>query len=277
MIQDFDLNFQHVIPILEVLEIFSTNIRKFKEFLKTFRYKTYFPIKVSIPLIFSIYASITFSNFHFFPPSTTKSLDFFDRQELNANELDQSMNESDQSLERAHQKFNSLVKTRNKTSINSDYFNIFEDIACHNINKNNKDRELHLYQINEENIPEDEQKTNVQTPRILNKTLKTMNSKNYSREKEIKDINPKLQGIIKNALDLNRTINYTKNQMRNNKETMILNEFGEAISPKTGSNSLDRNFRELDLILFERLRSKSTKNSGVHLKKRDVDVKLKHK
>ena len=308
MIQDFELNFQHIIPILEVLEIFSTNIRKFKDFLKTFGYKTYFPIKVSIPLIFSIYASITFSNFHFLPPASTRSLDIFDRVEENLNDLDKSLNESDQSLERAHQKFNSLVKTRNKTSINSDYFNIFEDngLIYNNFHKetakteenadnrsknelktlnflknnNNKnDLQLNLNQINEENIPEDEQKTNVQTPRILNNTPKTMKSKNLMRE--IEEINPQLKGIIKNALVLNQTISYSKGQKSHhfhNKETLIMNENGEEISPlRTGSNSLDRDFKELDLILFERLRSKSIKSVGVHLKKSDVDVKLKRK
>lgn len=45
MIQDFKLNFQHIIPILEVLEIFSTNIRKFKDFLKTFGKRLIFQSK----------------------------------------------------------------------------------------------------------------------------------------------------------------------------------------------------------------------------------------
>lgn len=200
------------------------------------------------------------------------------------NDLDKSLNESDQSLERAHQKFNSLVKTRNKTSINSDYFNIFEDngliynnflketskteeiadnkskndLKILNFLKNNNNiigMELNLNQINEENIPDDEQKTNVQTPRILNKTPKTMKSKNLIRE--IEEINPQLKGIIKNALVLNQTISYSKGQSHHshNKETLIMNETGEEISPhRTGSNSLDKDFRELYLILFERFR-----------------------
>ena len=270
MIKDFNLNFQHIIPILDVLEIFSTNIRKFKDFLQTFGYKSYFPIRVSIPLIFSIYASITFSHFRFDPIVIEKPL-------INHN-LDQSMNESDQSLERAHQKYNSLLKIRNKTSTNSDYFNIFEDKDSKNpilFGLNNEE--------NIENIQEDDFLNNSQTPRIILKNfpvLKTMMPKNMIQE--IKEINPNLQGIIKNAMDLNKEIAMKTSKIPKNinKNTVIWNEGNELLNPRDVSTSLDRSFQELDLILFEKLRSKSSRNSereNVKFKTKDVDVKLGRK
>ena len=245
MIKDFPLNFQHIIPILEILEIFSSNIRKFKDFLKTFGYKSYFPIKVTIPLIFSIYASITFSKFRF---ETAGIRDIT----IKSQNFEHSFAESDQSLEIAHQKFNSLIKTRNKTSTNSDYFNIFEE-------KN---------PVFEENLQEEEEDSDIaQTPRILQKNLKTMVSKN--NHYIIEEISPEIRGIIKNAMDLNR--NFIKKFNGNNKETVIWGE------EKEKEGSLDKSFQELEMIVRERLRGKGKgKAKGAKEKKvRDVDVQLK--
>ncbi len=237
MIKDFPLNFQHIIPILEILEIFSSNIRKFKDFLKTFGYKSYFPIKVSIPLFFSIYASITFSKFRF-ETAIIREIS------LKSQNFEQSFAESDQSLEIAHQKFNSLIKTRNKASTNSDYLNIFEEKNA----------------IFEENLQEEEEIL-AQIPRILHKNLKTMVSKNNCFI--IEEISPELRGIIKNAMDLNR--NFIKKFNGNNKETVIWGE------DKEKESSLDKSFQELEMIV----KGKGKGKGGKEKKLRDVDVKLK--
>lgn len=245
MVKDFALNFQHIIPILEVLGHFSYSFTQFKDFLQTFDYKSHFPIKVTIPLVFSIYATITFSKIVLLP-SETPLLD----------EPPFENEESEGSLEQAHQKFNSLLRIRNKTSVNSDYFNIFEE-------------------KNEENIPEEDSSLpNAQPPLYIHNTkLKTLSSKYLlDRTKEERVfIQPNIQHIIRNAIQYNKAF-IKEGSFHRNKETVVWNE-GTCYK----GQGIDRNFQELDQVLLERMRSKSEMGKDNRKKLRDVDVKLNRK
>lgn len=258
MIKDFPLNFQQIIPILEILENFSTNLRKFKDFLKTFNYKAYFPIKVCIPLFFSINAAISFTNFEF--PSKSPLKRSFSSENLEKlRDFCSENDEDEESLQLAQQKFNSLIKTRNKASVNSDYLNIFEEKDCRST----------VFLSNEENIPEEITDFCVQTPRILQKDVKTMVSKNVSLH-ILREMSPKLKEILKNAIDLNRICNKNDPFRRKiDKETVIWSPSCELPARKPTI------FKELDRVLLQQLRGKPSKPQDFARKAKDADVELR--
>ena len=64
---NFLLQIQHLLPILEILSSISNNIAQFKDFLinNFMKEAKYFPIKAIIPLFYTLNAVVTFQNFKF--------------------------------------------------------------------------------------------------------------------------------------------------------------------------------------------------------------------
>lgn len=65
--ENFPLNFEHLIAILDIFSSASPNMSKLKEFLgkKTMMQNKSFPIKAIIPILLSVSAVINFKNFVF--------------------------------------------------------------------------------------------------------------------------------------------------------------------------------------------------------------------
>ena len=61
------LKINHLVPILEVLGFFSTNVAQFKDFItrESFSYINSFPIKATIPLFYTVNTNIIFQDFSF--------------------------------------------------------------------------------------------------------------------------------------------------------------------------------------------------------------------
>lgn len=65
--ENFQLQIQHLLPILEILSSFSSNIGHFKDFLSNnfMKEANLFPIKAIIPLVYTLNAVVSFQNFKF--------------------------------------------------------------------------------------------------------------------------------------------------------------------------------------------------------------------